>query len=80
MASPFSGSVAEVCEALVATPSEYGDEELIAGLVEERCRELGVVTSGAATRSSPAPAAPGPAWRWSGTSTRCRTGPAARRA
>ena len=43
MASPFSGSVAEVCEALVATPSEYGDEELIAGLVEERCRELGVV-------------------------------------
>jgi succinyl-diaminopimelate desuccinylase len=43
MASPFSGSVAAVCEALVATPSEYGDEELIAGLVEERCRELGVV-------------------------------------
>ncbi len=43
MASPFSGPVAAVCEALVATPSEYGDEELIAGLVEERCRELGVV-------------------------------------
>jgi succinyl-diaminopimelate desuccinylase len=43
MASPFSGSVAAVCAALVATPSEYGDEELIAGLVEERCRELGVI-------------------------------------
>jgi succinyl-diaminopimelate desuccinylase len=43
MASPFSGPVAAVCEALVATPSEYGDEELIAGLVEERCIELGVV-------------------------------------
>ncbi len=43
MASPFSGPIAAVCEALVATPSEYGDEELIAGLVEERCCELGVV-------------------------------------
>src|SRR3954447_2672408 len=43
MASPFSGPVAAVCEALVATPSEYGEEELIAGLVEQRCIELGVV-------------------------------------
>jgi succinyl-diaminopimelate desuccinylase len=40
--SPFSGTVAEVCRALVATPSEYGEEALIADLVEERCRELGV--------------------------------------
>ena len=43
MASPFSGPVAAVCAALVATSSEYGDEELIARLLEERCRELGVV-------------------------------------
>src|SRR5262245_6204870 len=43
MASPFSGPVAAVCEALVATPSESGEEELIAGLAEERCIELGVV-------------------------------------
>ena len=28
MASPFSGPRRRVCEALVATPSEYGDEEL----------------------------------------------------
>ncbi len=42
MASPFSGSVAAICEALVATPSEYGDEERIAGLVEERLIELRV--------------------------------------
>ncbi len=40
--SPFSGSVAEVCFALVATASEYGEEAHLADLVEERCRELGV--------------------------------------
>ncbi len=38
-----SGSVADVCEALVATPSEYGEEELLAGHVEERVAGLGLV-------------------------------------
>jgi succinyl-diaminopimelate desuccinylase len=38
----LSGSVADVCEALVATPSEYGEEEVLAGHVEERIAELGL--------------------------------------
>jgi len=43
MASPFSGSVAAVCEALVRLPSPSGSEDVIAGLVADLCRELGVV-------------------------------------
>ena len=39
---PLTGSVADVCLDLVATPSEYGDEEALADLVEARCRALGV--------------------------------------
>ena len=38
----LAGTVAEVCHALVATPSEYGDEELLAGRVEARIAELGL--------------------------------------
>jgi succinyl-diaminopimelate desuccinylase len=39
---PLTGSVADVCHDLVATRSEYGDEEGLADLVEGRCRALGV--------------------------------------
>jgi succinyl-diaminopimelate desuccinylase len=39
---PLTGSVADVCLELVATPSEYGDEAALADLVEARCQALGV--------------------------------------
>ena len=40
---PFlGGSVADVCFDLVATPSEYGQEEALAGLVQHRLEALGV--------------------------------------
>ena len=35
------GAVADICHDLVATPSEYGDEELLADLVEARVRAIG---------------------------------------
>ena len=41
--APLTGSVADVCHDLVATRSEYGDEERLADLVEARCAALGVV-------------------------------------
>jgi succinyl-diaminopimelate desuccinylase len=40
--SPLGGSVGEVCLALVATPSESGDEAELATHVETRCADLGV--------------------------------------
>jgi succinyl-diaminopimelate desuccinylase len=40
--APLTGSIADVCHDLVATPSVYGDEGRLADLVEARCRELGV--------------------------------------
>jgi succinyl-diaminopimelate desuccinylase len=42
MTSPFDGPVTDVCVALLSTPSEYGDEELLAGMVEAHCRHLGI--------------------------------------
>lgn len=42
MTGLLAGSVADVCFDLVATPSVYGDEARLAGLVEERARSLGV--------------------------------------
>ena len=39
MSRPFlSGSVADVCFDLVATASEYGDEQALADAVENRVR------------------------------------------
>ncbi len=38
----LTGTVADVCEALVATPSEYGEEAALAGLVEDRIAGLGL--------------------------------------
>ena len=40
--APLTGTVADVCHDLVATRSEYGDEERLADLVEARCAALGV--------------------------------------
>lgn len=37
-----AGDVAEICHDLVATPSEYGEEAMLADRVEERVRALGV--------------------------------------
>lgn len=43
MSRPFlGGSVADICHDLVATPSEYGDEGVLADLIERRVAELGV--------------------------------------
>ncbi len=39
---PLTGSVAAICHELVATPSEYGQEEALAELVEQRVRALGL--------------------------------------
>jgi len=44
MSRPFlSGSVADVCFDLVATASEYGDEQALADAVENRVRSHGIV-------------------------------------
>ena len=44
MSRPFlSGSVADVCFDLVATASEYGDEQVLADAVENRVRSHGIV-------------------------------------
>jgi succinyl-diaminopimelate desuccinylase len=40
--APLTGTVADVCHDLVASRSEYGDEERLADLVEARCAALGV--------------------------------------
>lgn len=39
---PLAGDVASICLDLVATPSEYGEEEALADAVEMRVRELGL--------------------------------------
>lgn len=38
----LSGDVAAICLDLVATPSEYGEEEVLAGAVEKRLLDLGL--------------------------------------